>query len=98
MTTSRGSDVAHVGARVMTADGKQLGTVKEVRADRFLVDVRWAPDYWLSTDVIGDGSQEVLQLTVTKSEIGSAKLHGRSTGYDRDMEGPSPFNRPPPSL
>lgn len=80
MTTSNGSSV-HVGARVMSADGKQLGVVKDVRTDRFLVDVRWAPDYWLGTESVDNQSEELVQLILTKDVIGSAKLR-------QDIAGP----------
>ena len=79
MATSRGMSV-HAGARVMTADGKDLGVVKDVRADRFLVDVRWAPDYWLGIESVEQASEVVVQLVITKDDVGSAKLHLDVTG------------------
>ena len=79
MTTSRGTNM-RVGARVMSADGKQLGLVKDVRIDRFLVDVRWAPDYWLGTESIDTASEELVQLVITKEAVGSAKLHNEVRG------------------
>jgi hypothetical protein len=87
----------------MSADGKQLGTVKEVRSDRFLVDVRWAPDYWLGTETIDNGSEEILQLTISKEALASAKLSHtvEGPGIDRDvgdLGGPAPHNRPPPTI
>jgi hypothetical protein len=102
MTTSRGTHVVHVGARVMSADGKQLGVVKEARADRFHVDVRWAPDYWLGTELIENSSEEILQVTVRKEDLGTAKLHGSVEGpgmeHADEIGGPSPTNRPPPTI
>lgn len=79
MAMSRGIAV-HRGARVVTADGKQIGLVKDVRVDRFLVDVRWAPDYWLGTETVGDVSEDLVQLLVVKEDLGSAKLHLDVTG------------------
>ena len=69
------STTIRIGARVISADGKQLGTVKDFREDRFLVDVRWAPDYWLGVESVDNASDDIVQLSVTKQEIGSAKLH-----------------------
>jgi hypothetical protein len=80
VATSRGSTTVVAGARVISADGKQLGVVKDVRVDRFLVDVRWAPDYWLGTETVDNASQDIVQLFVPKQGIGSAKLHLDVTG------------------
>lgn len=80
MTTSRGTNLK-IGAPVMSADGKQLGHVKEARIDRFLVDVRMAPDYWLGTETIDDVSEELVQLVITKEAVGAAKLN-------QDIRGP----------
>jgi hypothetical protein len=66
--------------RVLTADGKVLGLVKEARIDRFLVDVRWAPDYWLDMEAIEHATGDSVQLVVTKADIGTVKLHLNVTG------------------
>jgi hypothetical protein len=63
------------GDHVVTADGKELGLVKEIKAERFKVDVRWAPDYWLGTDVVESAEQGIVQLFLTKDGVGPAKLH-----------------------
>ena len=63
------------GDRVVTADGKQLGVVSEIKAERFKVDVRWAPDYWLGTDIVESTEQGIVQLFITKDGVGPAKLH-----------------------
>ena len=63
------------GDHVVTADGKQLGVVKEIKAERFKVDVRWAPDYWLGTDIVESADQGIVQLFLTKEGVGPAKLH-----------------------
>jgi hypothetical protein len=66
---------------VVTADGKRLGLVKDVRIDRFLVDVRWAPDYWLDMEAIEHAAEgNVVQLAVTKADVGTVKLHLDVTG------------------
>jgi hypothetical protein len=87
----------------MAADGKQLGIVKEARADRFLVDVRWAPDYWLGSETVDNASDDLVQLILAKESIGPAKLRNEvhGPGIDNDAEnfgGPAPQNRPPPTL
>ena len=108
MTTSYRSNenstaMARVGLRVMSADGKQLGIVKEVHDDCFLVDARWAPDYWLGTETIEAIVNENVQLTLARTEVGSAKLRreivGPGLGKDAaDFNGPSPADRPRQSL
>jgi hypothetical protein len=106
MTTSSISHSTHsvsVGADVMSADGKRLGIVKEALQDRFLVDVRWAPDYWLGSETIDSADSEIVQLIITKDAVGPAKLRkevsGPGLGRDaEDFDGPSPVNRPPPSI
>jgi hypothetical protein len=37
--------------------------------------VRWAPDYWLGTDVVESAEQGIVQLFLTKDGVGPAKLH-----------------------
>jgi hypothetical protein len=40
------------GQRVITADGEELGSVKEVAAASFKVDAPMALDYWLPIDAV----------------------------------------------
>jgi hypothetical protein len=61
---------------VMSADGKLLGTVREVRGDAFKVDARWAFNYWLGQEVVEHTTSGIVQLLVTKQALGGAKLHG----------------------
>ena len=103
MATSRSGTAIMVGASVMSSDGKQLGVIKETRVDRFLVDVRWAPDYWLGTETVDTADSELVQLILTKESIGPAKLRHEVSGpgINKDAEdfgGPAPQNRPPPTL
>ena len=103
MTTSRVSAAPAIGAPVMSADGKRLGLVKETWADRFRVDARWAPDYWLGNETIDNSSEELLQLLITKEGLSAAKLRDtvKGPGISSDAEdigGLSPQNRPPPTL
>ena len=63
------------GDRVVTADGKDLGLVKEIKPDCFKVDARWAPDYWLGTEIVETAEQGIVQLFITKDGLGPAKIH-----------------------
>ena len=75
MTTRRftGTD-APIGAQVFTADGQDLGTVKESTSDGFKVDAAMKPDYWLACDFIQDSTANSVQLSVTKDRLDSAKI------------------------
>jgi hypothetical protein len=75
MTTRRftGTD-APLGARVLTADGGELGTVKETRNDSFKIDAAMKPDYWLSCDFIQNSTANTVQLSVTEDRLDAAKI------------------------
>jgi hypothetical protein len=63
-----------IGARVVAADGEELGTVKEVASSCFKVDVGMQPDYWLSTDTVANGASTEVQLSITKDRVGDFKV------------------------
>jgi hypothetical protein len=62
------------GAVVMSGDGKQLGTVKEVAGDRFKVDRRLFPDYWLATEYVDHTLDGIVQMVLPKQGIGAARV------------------------
>jgi hypothetical protein len=62
------------GARVVTADAKQIGRVKVILEDEFLVDARLAPDYWLGIETVGEVAEDEVQLLITRSAVGAAKM------------------------
>ncbi|MEX0783612.1 MAG: hypothetical protein WD557_13290 [Dehalococcoidia bacterium] len=62
-----------VGARVVTADGIELGTVKEVAEGDFKVDVRHHADYWLDHEIVVEATNEVVSLSVNDEELGAWK-------------------------
>lgn len=63
-----------VGAPVMTADGEQLGTVKELRGTFFKVDAPMQPDYWLRMDAVRQGSTTEVWLGFTKDRLGEYQV------------------------
>jgi hypothetical protein len=73
------------GARVVTADAKQIGRVKVVREDEFLVEVRFAADYWLGIETVDEAAEDEVQLLITKSAVGSAKLPNIKSIDDSSM-------------
>lgn len=84
MTMERGqSGGLTEGAPVVTMDGEQLGTVKEVRGRWFKVDAPMAPDYWLSTDNVSSGAGGQIVLRFNKNRIGDFKM-GEPDEMDTD--------------
>jgi hypothetical protein len=73
--TSQGNLTIQAGAQVISADGKQVGTVKEVQEDRFKVHKNLFSKFWLGNETIESTSSDQVQLLITKDGIGSAKLH-----------------------
>ncbi len=67
-------DEVAAGARVFSADGDELGHIKEVRGDYFKVDAPMARDYWLSRDVVSTVEPDGVTLTVDKDQLGDVKL------------------------
>ena len=80
MTTAGGTNGGHVvpavGTQVISSDGHDLGTVKEIATDCFKVDVRLRPDYWLATDTIASATGNEVRLNVTKDHLDTAKVEG----------------------
>ncbi len=65
-----------IGTHVLTADGDELGKVKEVSGSCFKVDAPMQADYWLATDCIASSSGTDIKLSFTKSKLGDAKVDG----------------------
>jgi hypothetical protein len=63
-----------VGCPVYTADGEQLGTVKESRGGCFKVDVRMQPDYWLSITSVATVAPDRVITAFTKDRLGDCKV------------------------
>jgi hypothetical protein len=55
----------------MTADGRAVGRVKEVNADKFLVDAPLQLDYWLDSSLVAKGDRERVTLTLNESDLGA---------------------------
>jgi len=84
MTMNGGMAQPSIGKQVMTADGKELGKVKEISGGCFKIDAPLAPDYWLSTDTVSDATTSVLRLSLTRDGLDNAKIDGpQHTGYHR---------------
>jgi hypothetical protein len=68
-----GSDPT-LGAQVLSADGHELGTVKEVVGSAFKVDAEMQPDYWLGADCISSMTEDTVHLNISKEHLGDAKM------------------------
>jgi len=94
MTMERGAySGLTVGAPVVTMDGDQVGSVKEIRGRYFKVDAPMQPDFWLTLDNVGAGSGGQVVLGFNKDQLGDYQLSspdeteleaGRMTDYRAD--------------
>ena len=66
--TGRGVELP-VGMPISSRDGQHLGSVKQVRAQCFLVDVRLAFDYWLSRRCVAAVEGGHVRLAVDKRAV-----------------------------
>ena len=62
-----------LGMALVSADGKSVGRVKDVRDGCMYVDVPLQPDYWLSLDLIHTVST-VVGLRIQHAEIAAYQL------------------------
>jgi hypothetical protein len=70
----------------MTADGNELGAVKETMGGCFKIDAPMQPDYWLGIDTIADGTGGVVRLNITKDSLSEAKMDSpEHKGYHHHM-------------
>ena len=74
MSTDAGRTPMAAGMPVATQDGEALGTVKEVRAGYFKVDVRLKPDYWLQADFAHVAADGRVVTSFSKEELGAYKV------------------------
>lgn len=62
------------GAVVVSGDGKQLGTVRQIADDRFKVERRLLPGYWLANEYVDYAADGIVQMVLTKEGIGAARV------------------------
>jgi hypothetical protein len=62
------------GATVVSGDGKRLGTVKEIAGDRFKLERRLLPDYWLAMEYVDYASDGLVQMVLPREGIGAARI------------------------
>ena len=62
------------GAQVFTADGENLGTVKEVAGDSFKIDAAMKPDYWLDRSTVDTCTDDTVTVGLTKNGVEDVKI------------------------
>jgi hypothetical protein len=89
-STGPGGMLPAIGARVYTADGADLGKVKDLAGSCFKVDAAMQPDYWLATDCVATSGAGEVRLTFPKDRLGDAKIDGPDhSGVHRHTDGPT---------
>jgi hypothetical protein len=68
------SEEIAVGVAVVTADGRELGHVKEVAESAFLVDAPRQLDYWLDKELVTKTGADRLELNIVDSDLGAYKM------------------------
>ena len=73
MTASPMDSMPQVGAKVVSRDDIELGTVKEIDADCFKVDAPMAADFWLGASMIEQLEDGIVRLGVNNLTLDEVK-------------------------
>jgi len=73
MTASPMDSMPRVGAKVMSRDDIELGTVKEIDADCFKIDAPMAADYWLGASMIERVEGGIVRLGINNLTLDEVK-------------------------
>lgn len=76
----------NVGARVITADGQDVGAVKEILGYYFKVDAPMAPDYWLPASLIRSSDPAAITLGADREALGGYEVDPDAIDEERDDE------------
>src|SRR5688572_2649989 len=66
-------DIAE-GCPVLTEDGDEIGTVKEIRGAYFKVDARMQLDYWLQRQFVTDNDDGRIRMSFKKDDLDNYKV------------------------
>ena len=77
-----------LGAAVITADGKQLGTVKKLESSAFQVDAPRQLDYWLEVSLVRAADATKVEITVQEADLAGYKMD-RPNDHNAFREGPA---------
>ena len=73
MTATPMDSMPQVGAKVISRDDIELGTVKEIDADCFKIDAPMAADFWLGASMIARIEGGVVRLGVNNLTLDEVK-------------------------
>lgn len=76
-----------VGTPVHSADGNEVGSVKEVLDRYFKLDVHMAPDYWLPVSIVRSAHQSAVVLGVNEDALGGYEVSQDDVDAARDGGG-----------
>ncbi|MGE5597421.1 MAG: hypothetical protein ACM3S1_15450 [Hyphomicrobiales bacterium] len=85
MLTTQKNLECRPGAPIFTSDGKQIGKVKEVRGPYLKVDVRWARDYWLTSNEVYSADDSSVTLVIPRDELNLYKISKPGKGTDGQL-------------
>ncbi len=66
------------GTKVYSSEHDELGSIAEVRADAFRVDIAMMPDYWLPASAVEGNYSDGVVLRYGKDNVGDHKLDMKS--------------------
>ncbi|MGH2599118.1 MAG: DUF2171 domain-containing protein [Dehalococcoidia bacterium] len=66
-------DIAE-GSEVVTSDGHEVGTVKEIRGGYFKLNVHLHPDYWLQRQFVTTNAEGRVTMSFTKDDLDNYKV------------------------
>ncbi len=71
MTAEQPPMVADIipGMRVVTADGVELGAIKESEPGRFKLNAPFQPDYWLAAALVAGCDGDTLTLSIDREHL-----------------------------
>ncbi len=79
-----------VGARVESADGQDIGEVKEIVGRFFKVDAPMAPDFWLPMSLVRSAAQETVSLGADREALGGYEVDQSDIDAEREFEAVPP--------
>lgn len=84
-----------LGAAVLTADAKQLGTVKKVEGGALLLNAPRQSDYWLEVTLVASADATKVQLSINEADLGGYKMdrpHDPNGFHERHAANLDPSN------
>ena len=74
----------NLGNRVLTADGNDIGQVREILEGCFRVDASLHADYWLGADLIESSKGNEIRLSINRSQLDRPHAEGHEGYHSHD--------------